>query len=94
MTEKRERAKAVALRYNPEQDIAPVVTAKGQGYLAERIEQVARESGIPVRQDEEMAEYLMALDLYTEIPPELYTVVAEILAHIYAMDQRYMRRLR
>ncbi|HHW61665.1 MAG TPA: flagellar biosynthesis protein FlhB [Syntrophomonadaceae bacterium] len=94
MTEKRERAQAVALRYNPEQDTAPLITAKGQGYLAERIEQIARESGVPIRQDEEMAEYLMALDLYTQIPPELYTVVAEILAHIYAMDQRYRGRLR
>lgn len=81
--------KAVALRYEPDHDAAPVVAAKGQGFLAQRIQEIAAESGVPIRQDSEMADYLMALDLYEEIPPELYTVVAEILAHIYTMDKKY-----
>jgi len=81
--------KAVALRYDPKKEQAPVVVAQGQGYIAERIREVARESGVPVKEDSELVEYLMALDLYQEIPPELYAVIAEILAFIYSMDKKY-----
>jgi len=81
--------KAVALRYHPELESAPVVVAKGQGIIAERIKAIAEENGIPVREDRSLAEYLMGLDLYEEIPPQLYAVVAEILAFIYRMDQDY-----
>lgn len=81
--------KAVALRYNYEEDVAPVVVAKGRGYLAERIEEIALEWGVPIKEDSQLANYLMALDLYEEIPPELYAVVAEILAFIYSMDRKY-----
>ncbi|PKM76642.1 MAG: flagellar biosynthesis protein FlhB [Firmicutes bacterium HGW-Firmicutes-15] len=82
--------KAVALRYQRDKDDVPVVVAKGRGLLAERIREVAAESGVPVKEDKELADYLMALDLYEEIPPELYAVVAEILSHIYSMDKKYI----
>lgn len=81
--------KAVALRYDPETDQAPVVVAQGRGYIAQRIREVAHENGIPLKEDSELVEYLMALDLYEEIPPELYAVIAEILAFIYSMDKKY-----
>ncbi|MDD3880360.1 MAG: EscU/YscU/HrcU family type III secretion system export apparatus switch protein [Syntrophomonas sp.] len=82
--------KAVALRYDMEKDEVPVVVAKGQGFIAEKIKKVAKESGVPLKEDRELADYLMALDLYEEIPTELYAVVAEILAFIYRMDKRYV----
>lgn len=78
--------KAVALKYDPDKDRAPVVAAKGAGLLAERIIELARETGVPVREDPELVRYLAALDLYQEIPPQLYEVVAEILAFVYRMD--------
>ena len=81
--------KAVALRYDPEKDQAPVVVAQGRGYIAELIREVARESGVPLKEDSELVDYLMALDLYEEIPSELYAVIAEILAFIYSMDKKY-----
>ncbi|MGE5389446.1 MAG: EscU/YscU/HrcU family type III secretion system export apparatus switch protein [Deltaproteobacteria bacterium] len=81
--------RAVALRYDFEQDAAPVVVAKGRGFIAERIEEVARDWGIPLKEDAKLADYLMALDLYQEIPAELYSVVAEILSFIYSMDRKY-----
>ncbi|WP_054697273.1 EscU/YscU/HrcU family type III secretion system export apparatus switch protein [Syntrophomonas palmitatica] len=84
-----EKSKAVALHYNEEMDMAPVVVAKGQGFIAERIKEVALQYGIPLKEDRQLADYLMALDLYQEIPPELYSVVAEVLAFIYSMDRRY-----
>ncbi len=80
--------KAVALRYNSEEDEAPRVVAKGAGYVAEKIEKLAHESGVPVKQDKELVDYLSALNLYEEIPPFLYTVVAEILAFVYHLDSR------
>jgi flagellar biosynthesis protein len=81
--------KAVALRYDQNHDEVPVVVAKGQGLIAEKIENIAKDTGVSIKEDKKLIEYLMALELYQEIPPELYSVVAEILAHIYSMDRRF-----
>ncbi|HAA08398.1 MAG: EscU/YscU/HrcU family type III secretion system export apparatus switch protein [Syntrophomonadaceae bacterium] len=82
--------RAVALRYDPQLDDAPRVMAKGSGLIAENIRKLAREHNIPIHEDQELVEYLMALDIYQEIPPEIYPIVAEILAFIYRMNQRYI----
>ena len=81
--------KAVALRYNKDKDEVPVVVAKGQGFLAEKIKELARDSGVPIQEDQQLIEYLMALDLYEEIPAQLYAVVAEVLAYIYSTNKKY-----
>jgi flagellar biosynthesis protein len=65
---------------------APKVTAAGRGYIADRIIEVARENGIPVREDPALAEALAALELDTEIPEDLYTAVAEAIAWSYSLD--------
>ena len=91
---KHKREKAVALRYDPLTDKAPVVAAKGQGELAQRIKELAEKYGIPVEENQYLANYLMALDLYEEIPPVLYPVIAEILAFIYRMNNKYESKLR
>jgi flagellar biosynthesis protein len=80
--------KAVALKYNPGQDQAPVVIAKGTGKIAEDILSKAEEHGIPVQEDPSLVEVLSKLDLDQEIPPELYQLVAEILTFIYRSDNR------
>jgi flagellar biosynthesis protein len=79
--------KAVALTYKPGDDHAPRVTAKGTGRLAERIIEMARKHGIPVKDDPDLVEVLSRLDLDDQIPPELYVVVAELLAFIYRLNQ-------
>lgn len=84
--------KAVALKYSPEQRTAPVVVAKGQGVIAEEILRRAQENGVPVQEDSSLVEVLSKLDLDQEIPPELYTLVAEILSFIYRSDQRASKR--
>ena len=89
MEKEQSMEKAVALRYNLEQDKAPVVVAKGQGFLAEKIKEIARDSGVPIKEDRQLIEYLMALDLNEEIPAQLYAVVAEVLAYIYSMNKKY-----
>jgi len=59
------------------------------GLLAERIIELARQSGVYVQEDAQLVQYLAALDLYQEIPPQLYEVVAEVLAFVYRMDKDY-----
>ncbi len=86
MTEKRK--KAAALRYIPQKDSAPKVVARGSGNLAEKILQLAREYGIPIKEDVRLVEVLSTLDLYQEIPPELYRAVAEILVFVYKMTDK------
>jgi flagellar biosynthesis protein len=82
------RRKAVALRYQPPDDKAPVVSAKGQGYLAEKIVQLARENYIPIREDRVLVQTLALLNLDQQIPPQAYRAVAEILAFLYRLDRQ------
>lgn len=79
--------KAAALRYRPGQDTAPRVSASGRGRVAERILEVARAAGIPVREDAALAEVLSRLDPGEEVPAETYRAVAEILAFLYRLDR-------
>ena len=83
---------AVALRYDPEHNNAPVVVAKGKGLVAEKIIEKAKESNVPIYHDEGLAESLYALKLDNEIPPHLYGIVAEILAFVIDLYQKYGER--
>lgn len=84
---KRDFKKVAALRYNAERDLAPKVIAKGSGKIAERIIEIARQHNIPIKDDPELVEVLSTLDLYQEIPPDLYKAVAEILAFVYRISK-------
>jgi flagellar biosynthesis protein len=81
--------RASALKY--EGVGAPKLVASGKGLIAERIVQVARESGIAVREDAALAEALAGLELDREIPQDLYAAVAEALAWAYSLDLRARR---
>ena len=78
--------KAVALKYDGNQDRAPRVTAKGRGVIAEKIVASARESNIPLYEDRNLIQVLDALEVDTEIPQELYRAVAEVLAFVYRLN--------
>jgi flagellar biosynthetic protein FlhB len=85
---------AVALRYKPDQDNAPIVLAKGQDELALRIVKVAEESQVAVIENVPLARALYAkTDLNQEIPPELYSAVAEVLVYIFRLngDQKLVK---
>lgn len=86
--------KAVALKYDPAQNDAPILAAKGTGHLAERILELAKEHEIPVQEDAALVEVLSKLDLDRQIPPELYNLVAEILSFIYRADREAGGRLK
>ena len=80
--------KAVALKYDEKKDKAPRIIAKGRGNIAEKIIDVAKEHGVPLYEDKNLIQILEALDLETEIPPELYRAVAEVLAFIYRLNAK------
>lgn len=84
--------RAVALTYDPERHDAPVVSAAGQGLLAEEIIRRAREAGVTVTEDAPLATLLSKLDVGSAIPPELYQVVAEVLAYVYRLEASVGRR--
>ena len=77
---------AVALKYHREEMAAPRVVAKGSGFLAEKIRDLAEENRVPVLRDKPLARALYkSVEVGAEIPVNLYKAVAEILAHVYRM---------
>jgi flagellar biosynthesis protein len=76
---------AVALEY--EDGGAPVVSAKGTGSAAQRIEDIAREAGVPIEQNPMMAEALSQIEVDHEIPIELYQAVAVLIGFIMRTGQ-------
>ena len=75
---------AVALKYEAKVSSAPVVLAKGEDYLAQKIKEVARENKIEIVENKPLARMLYHnVDVGAEIPPELYQAVAEVLAAVY-----------
>jgi flagellar biosynthesis protein len=78
--------KAVALKYDDKKNNAPKVIAKGRGDIAQKIVEVAKAHNVPLYEDKNLVQILEALDLETEIPPELYRAVAEVLAFIYRLN--------
>ena len=82
------KKKAVALKYNLEQDPAPVVIASGYGEVAERIINIAEERGIPVYRDDSTASMLCMLEVGASIPEELYQIVATIYIQIMESANR------
>lgn len=79
-----ETLRAIALQYDGEN--APTVTATGEGAIAEEIIRVAREHGVPLREDVMLAALLSELELGEEIPPLLYRVIAEVIAYAYIVS--------
>lgn len=76
---------AVALRYKKDEMEAPKVIAKGAGFIAERIKEIARASSIPIVEDKPLARALYKLKLDSYIPEALYRAVAKILAYIHTL---------
>lgn len=80
---------AVALRYQQGEMSAPRLVAKGAGRMAERIKEIARENGVPVMENKEVARFLFQnVDLDQEIPLEIYQAVAQILALVFRLKAK------
>ena len=77
---------AVAIKYDGEKYEAPVVLAKGEDYLAQRIKEIAKENGVEIVENKPLARMLYAnVDVGEQVPPELYQAVAEVLAYVYQL---------
>ena len=84
----KKKFKAVALNYDKDKDTAPRVVAKGRGEVAQKIIETAKAFHVPLVEDENLVQVLEAFDLETQIPPELYRAVAEVLAFVYRMNRQ------
>ena len=87
-TGEQKRKVSVALEYVPGEE-APKIIASGKGVLAEKIIERAKEADVPVYEDSKLANTLSKLEIGDMIPPELYSVVAEILVFV---DDMYTLR--
>lgn len=82
-----ERTSAVAVRYDTK-EAAPRVVAKGYGNIADTIIRTAQENDLYVHESPELVNLLMQVDLDSQIPPQLYIAIAELLAWIYALEEK------
>lgn len=85
-------SKAVAILYDEKDSAAPKVIASGKGTIAEKIIATAREAGIHIQEDANLVEILSKVPLGEEIPVELYQTVAEILAFVYQVNEKFKQK--
>jgi flagellar biosynthesis protein len=84
---------AVALKYDKKTDQAPVIAAKGKGYIAQQIIELAREHNIEIREDADLVTLLAKLDIDMPIPLEAYAAVAEILSYVYKANDKLKKKI-
>ncbi len=77
---------AIALRFDAKKMTAPRVIAKGSGFIAGRIKEIAMKHGIPIVEEKPLAQALYkTVDIDAFIPAALYQAVAEVLAYVYRL---------
>jgi flagellar biosynthetic protein FlhB len=77
---------AIAISYDPETMVAPVVVAKGAGAVAQKIRKIALEHGIPIVERKELAQYLFKnVEIGQAIGIDQYQAVAEVLRYVYQL---------
>ena len=86
--------RAAALSYDPGEHDVPVLAAFGEGYVARKIVEVARESGVPVLPDPSLSSMLSRISVGDEIPPEMYEAVAKVLVFVSEVDKSYGEKIR
>ena len=90
----KKQKRAAAIRYDPEKNDAPVLSAFGEGHLADKIVSLAKESGIPVLPDPSLSSMLSKISVGDEIPEELYEAVAKVLIFVSEVDRSYGDRIK
>lgn len=84
--EEKKRKQAIAIQYNPD-EVAPKILASGTGIIADKIIEKAKSSDVPLYEDNKLANTLSKLDIGEYIPPELYSIVSEILVFVDNLDK-------
>lgn len=85
---------AAAISYDPAENDVPILSAFGEGHLAEKIVEVAKESGVPVVPEPGLTNMLSKLSVGDEIAPEMYDAVAKVLAFVSEVDRSYGEKVR
>ncbi len=85
--------KAVAILYDEARGSAPRIIASGQGLVAEKIIETAREAGIHIQEDANLVELLAKIPIGNEIPTELYQTIAEVLAFVYKVNEKFKSKM-
>ncbi len=91
MSEEKDKT-AVALEYDSKEAV-PKVVAKGKGYLAELILEIAKKYGIPIKKDDKLVKELYKLELEKPIPSELYQAVAVVLSWAFKLNQKLKEKV-
>ncbi len=83
---------AVALKYDINKDLAPIVLAKGQDHVALRIIEVGKKSNVQIVENRPLARGLYEMvEINDYIPAELYQAVAELMAWVYGNKEKEKR---
>ena len=85
--------KAVAILYDSQNSPSPKVIASGKGEIAKRIIETAKQSGVHIQEDANLVELLSKIDIGDEIPTELYQTVAEVLAFVYQVNNKFKEKM-
>lgn len=80
---------AAVIRYDEAEGQAPTVVAQGTGEVATKIMALAKQHGIQMQEDESLVGQLLDIDLGSNVPPQLYSVIAEILLLLEEMDRKH-----
>jgi len=81
------RKQAIAIKGMERDEVSASIAARGTGKLAEKIIAIAKEHGIPVKEDPDIVGLLAKLDLEQALPPELYPLIAELLGFAYRLNK-------
>ncbi len=80
---------AAVIKYDEDGGKSPIVVAQGKGQLAQQIIELAKKNNIHMQEDSSLVANLLDMDLGDNIPPQLYSVMAEILILIEEMEKNY-----
>ncbi|WP_129408279.1 EscU/YscU/HrcU family type III secretion system export apparatus switch protein [Marinitoga lauensis] len=80
--------KVVAIKYEEFKDEVPTIIAKGVGAIAEKIIEIAKENNIPVLKNTKTVNELYSLDIPSEIPEDMYFIVAKIIAYVMQLNEK------
>ena len=87
--EKIKEKTAAAIYYDMDNHDTPVMSAFGSGYVAEKMLEVAEQSGVPIHKDKKLSSMLSKLSIGDEISEDMYEAVAKVLAFVAEIDRRY-----
>ena len=94
MAEKKRRSQAAAISYDPAEHDVPILSAFGEGHIAEKIIEIAIESGVPVHAEPGLTDMLSKLSAGDEIAPEMYDAVAKVLVFVSEVDKSYGEKIK